>query len=169
MSEKSESKLYEMAVRGSDFRDEYEFELYGEEVTAIIKPLVDNEFLPIAAFLKKHLDLGDEAEQEEVVSEAVDKVEEAAEEQENGVDVSKLDEEVVATLQQAAKYGLHGSYDDDGNEVEFDDERKEFIVSELRGGYSVELGAKVLDISGDVRDAERFRGARGSVADSRDS
>jgi hypothetical protein len=170
MSEKKQSKLYEMAVRGTEFEDEYEFELYGEPVTAVIKPLVDDEFLPIAAFLTEHLDVDEDTiEEGKAVSEAVDKVEEESEGDEP-VDISQLDEEFVKWMQNAAKLGLHASYDEDGNKVEHTDEEIEFIVDEaLMGGYSVELGSKVLEISGDVRDAEKFRGARGSVADSRDS
>jgi hypothetical protein len=171
MSDKKQSKLYEMAVRGTEFEDEYEFELYGEPVTAIIKPLVDDEFLPIAAFLSEHLDVDeDNIEEGEAVSEAVEKVEEASDEDSDSpVDVSQLDEEFVGAMQEAAILGLHGSYDEDGNKVEHTDEEVEFIVTEaLMGGYSVELGSKVLEISGDVREAEKFRGTRGSVADTRD-
>lgn len=166
-SDRSSSKLYEMVVRGTEFEDEYDFELYGEEVTAVIKPLVDDEFLPIAAFLAEKLDVDEEdIEQEEAVSEAIDKVDEASEEE--GVDVSQLDEEFVEVMQEAARLGLHASYNDDGEKVEHSDEEIEFMVHEMRGGYSVELGSRVLEISGDVRDAEKFRGGRGSVASSRD-
>jgi len=169
-SERSQSKLKEMAIRGTKFRDDYEFELYGEDVTDIIKPLVDDEFLPIAAFLADHLGLEDEdIEKEQAVSEAVDKVEEESD-GEDGVDISKFDEEFVAIMQEAAIYGLHGGYDDDGNVVEYDDEEKREIVKEmLMGGYSVELGSRVLEISGDVRDAEKFRGGRGRVEHTRNS
>lgn len=167
-SERTESKLYEMVVRGTDFEDEYEFEMYGEPVTAIIKPLVDDEFLPIAAFLKSHLDVDDDFEEEEVVSEAIDKVEEEKE-GDGAVDVSQFDEEFVAALQKAAEYGIHGSYDEDGERVEHTDEEVEFMVSEMMGGYSVEIGSRVLEISGDVRDAEKFRGGRGSIDSTRNS
>lgn len=156
-----------MVVRGTEFEDEYDFELYGEEVTAVIKPLVDDDFLPIAALLAEKLDVEEEEiKQEEAVSEAIDTVDEAAEEE--GVDVSELDQEFVSVMQEAARLGLHASYNSEGEKVEHTDEEIEFMISEMRGGYSVELGSRVLEISGDVRDAEKFRGGRGSVADSRD-
>jgi len=164
------SKLYEMAVRGSDFEDEYEFELYGEPVTAIIKPLVDDEFLPIAAFLSDQLDVDEDAESAEAVGQAVDRVEDASAEDEDveqPIDISELNEEFVETMQAAAKLGLTASYDEDGNRVDLSDEEITEIVESMMGGYSVELGAQVLEISGDVRKAEKFRGSRGSVADSR--
>jgi len=169
-SDRSISKLKDMAIRGTKFRDDYEFELYGEEVTAVIKPLVDEEFLPIAAFLAEHLDLDEEdIEEEKAVSEAVDKVEEAADGDDEDIDITNFDEEFVAIMQQAAIYGLHGGYDENGDIVEYSDEEKAEIVEGLMGGYSVQLGSQVLEISGDVRDAEKFRGSRGSVSDSRDS
>jgi hypothetical protein len=53
--------------------------------------------------------------------------------------------------------------------VEHTDEEVEYIVDQMMGGTSIELGGHVLEISGDVRDAEKFRGGRGSVEHSRDS
>lgn len=170
-SERSDTKLMEMVVRGSEFKDDYEFELYGETVTAIIQPLVDDEFLPIAALLSAKLDLDEDIDEDKAVSEAIDKVEDADADEEEGapVDVTEFDDEFVAIMQEAARYGLYGAYDDNGDAVEYDDDEVDYIVSEMMGGYSIELGSKVLEISGDVRDAEKFRGGRGSVKRSRDS
>jgi hypothetical protein len=170
-SERSQSKLHEMVVRGTNFKEDFELELYGEEVTVILQPLVDDEFLPIAAYLSEHLDFDEEVDGDEAVSESIEKIEEAKEAapEEENIDMSKLDEEFVAVMQEAAKYGIWGGYDDDGEPVEHDEEEIEFIVENLMGGTSVELGGRVLEISGDVRDAEKFRGGRGSVERSRDS
>jgi hypothetical protein len=158
-----------MVVRGTNFRDDYDFELYGEEVTAILQPLVDDEFLPLAAFLSEHFDLEEDVDQDEAVSEAIDKVEEAEESEDEPIDISKLDEEFVAIMQEAAVLGLYGGYDNDGEPVEYSEEESEEIVKSMMGGYSVELGGRVLELSGDVRDAEKFRGGRGSVDSTRDS
>lgn len=170
-SERSQSRLMEMVIRGTNFKDDYDFELYGEDVTAIMKPLVDDEFLPIAAMLAEKFDMEDEElDKAEAVSEAVDKVEEAKDEDADApIDISQLDEEFVALMQEAARLGLYGGYDNDGNEVEFDDDEIDYMISEMMGGYSVELGSQVLEISGDVRDADKFRGGRGSVEHTRDS
>jgi len=169
-SERSQARLMEMVIRGTKFKDDYEFELYGEDVTAIMQPLVDDEFLPIAALLSEKLDMEDEIEEEEVVGEAVEKVEEAKDDEGDApIDISKLDDEFVALMQEAARLGLYGGYDNDGEEVEFDDDETEYMIDNMMGGYSVELGSKVLEISGDVRDADKFRGGRGSVEHSRDS
>ncbi|WP_330630660.1 hypothetical protein [Halocatena halophila] len=158
MSDKPKGKLYEMCVRGDDYTEDYDFEMFGEEIAVIMSPIVDNEFLPIASFLKGHLDMDEE--------EAVERVEEAKEEAEergdDTVDVSNMDKEFVEAMQDAAKLGIVGSYDDDGNMVEYTEDDAEKMVSMMRGGYSVELGGKALEISGNVRDVKKFPGSRGS-------
>lgn len=170
MSDKSVPRLKEMAIRGSDFRDTYEFELYGEPVIAVLQPLVDDEFLPIAAALADHFDVEDEdIDAEEAVGEAVDRVDEAegADEDEDSVDISKMDERFVDIMQGAAILGLVGDEGPDGEVDEYTEEEKKEIIESMMGGYSVELGSQVLEISGDVRDAEKFRGARGRVEHTR--
>lgn len=160
--ERSVSKLYEMCVRGSNFREDFDFEMYGEEVTAILKPLTDDLFLPLSARLSDHLDIDrDELEDQEAVEEAAEKIEDAKPDDGGPVDISKMDEEFINVMQTAAILGIAG--EDMGHT---DDEVKE-MVHMMMGGYSVEIGGQVLEMSGDVRDATRFRGARGSVSGSR--
>lgn len=159
---REKSKLHEMIVRGKHYREDFEFELYGEEVVAIIRPLVDKEFLPVAGMLAEKFDLD---EKEEAVDEAIEKVEEAKEEGETDtVDVSEMDEEFVDIMHGVAVLGLEGTYDEEGNEVEIDKEEGREMVESLMGGYSVELASEILDVSGSVRDAEKFRGGRGSLS-----
>lgn len=168
MSDKSVPRLKEMAIRGSDFRDTYEFELYGEPVVAVLRPLVDDEFLPIAAALADHFDVDDEEiDTEEAVSEAVDEAEGAADDDNEDVDVSKMDGRFVEIMQGAAVLGLVGEESEDGDVYEYSEEEKNDVIESMMGGYSVELGSQVLETSGDVRDAEKFRGARGSVEHTR--
>lgn len=157
-SERSQSKLHEMVMLGKDYREDYDFELYGEEVTVVLRTLPDIEFLPILAVIADHMGLEDEIEEmeEEVVDEALDEIDEARDE-EGTVDISKLDKKFVATMQEAAKLGLEGTYDHDGEKIDLGEDEAEEMVEDLRGGYSVELGGEVLDISGNVRDAEKFR------------
>jgi len=149
----------EMAVRGDSFREDYEFEMFGEEVVASLAPLKDEKFLPIAGFLKAHLDM-DEDEAVEAVEKAKEEAEEAGEE---SIDVTKMDAEFVAAMQRAAIAGIRGSYTEDGEYIEHDEEEARAMVKMMVGGYSVEIGGKVLEVSGDVRDATKFRGSRGSI------
>ena len=90
-SNKSESKLYEMCVRGHKYREDYEFKMLGEDVVASLAPLKDEKFLPVAAFLKEHLGM-DEEEAVEAVEEAK---EEADAEGEDTIDISRMDGEVT--------------------------------------------------------------------------
>lgn len=153
-SNKPQSKLYEMCVRGHEYRDDYDFEMLGESVTASLGPLKDEQFLPIAGFLKEHLGMDEE--------DAVDTVEEAKEEADgDSIDISNMDEAFVAAMQRAAIGGLKGSYSEDGELVDHDEDEATKMVEMMVGGYSVELGGKVLELSGDVRDVEKFPGSRG--------
>lgn len=158
---RSQSKLQEMVIRGKEYREDYDFEMFGEEVTGVIRPLPDEEFLPLAAFLADHFDVDtDELDEEELAERANEEIEEARDE-EGDVDMSKLDKEFVATLQQAAILGLEGAYDDNGEYVDHTKDEVKEMVTAMVGGYSVELGGEVLDLSGNIRDAERFRGSWG--------
>jgi hypothetical protein len=148
-----------MAVFGSEYRDEYELEMFGEDVIAVLAPLEDKKFIPIASFLKEHLGM-DEDEAVEAVEEAKDEAEEAGE---DTIDISDMDEAFVAAMQRAAIAGIKGSYEDDGEAVEYTEEEATHMVNVMVGGYSVEIGGKVLELSGDVRDATKFRGTRGSI------
>lgn len=158
-SEKSTSTLMDMCIRGRDYREDYDFEMMGEDVTASLAPLADEKFLPIAAFLKEHLGM-DEEEAVETIEEAK---EEADEQGNDSIDISKMDTEFVVTMQRAAIHGLKGSYDSSGSLVRHDEDEARKMVKMMVGGYSVEIGGKVLEISGDVRDATKFRGSRGSI------
>ena len=152
MSEKNLSKLYEMVVKGDRYREDYEFEMFGEEVVAVLRPLKDGEFLPIAGKLQEKFDMDEE--------EAVEEIEEA-ELEDGGIDVSDMDEEFVDLIKIAAKRGIVPDEMEGPDGEELTQEDVDELVDKMIGGYSVELGGKVLELSGNVRDAERFRG-RGS-------
>lgn len=155
--ERSQSTLQEMVTLGKEYREDYDIEMFGETVTGVLRPLPDKEFLPLAAFLADHFDVDpEELDEEELTEMAKEEVEEARDET-GDVDISKMDEQFVATLQQAAILGLEGGYDEDGNYVDYSDEEVEEIVTDMIGGYSVEIGGEVLDLSGNVRDADKFR------------
>lgn len=149
MSDNSENiniaKLRELAVRGKDYREDYEVEYYGESATFALRPLVDIEFLPIAAFLEDKLGLDAE--------EAQEMVEEEREDNEGNVDPSNFDREFVEIMQKAAIQGLTSGPDCD------EGERKEVRtqVESLQGGKSLEIAERVLDVSSDAESAKSFR------------
>lgn len=149
MSDKSEninvSKLRELAIRGKDYREDHEVEYYGESAVFALRPLVDIEFLPIAAFLEDKLGLD--------ADEAQEMVEEEREENEGNIDPSNFDREFVEIMQQAAIYGLTSGPECD--EAEREEVRTQ--VESLQGGKSLEIAERVLDISSDAESAKSFR------------
>lgn len=149
-SAKSSATLVEMAEQGKEYREDYTFELYGQEVEVVLKPLTDEIFLPLMAELAESLGVDEEMLRKGEVDDELD-----AEIDE--VDPSQMDEDFIKTMQKAAVKGLHGQYDAEGSVEVLDTEEKAEIVSSLVGGASVELGSKVMDVSGNIRDAEKFR------------
>ena len=148
MSEKSQSKLMQMVVRGKNYRETESIDMFGETVEVVIRPLVDAEFLPISARLQQKFDMDE--------NDAVDAIEEAKEQSEDDedeyLDISQFDEEFVELMKKAAKLGICG--DDMGHTQE----EVDYMVDNMVGGFSVEIGGMVLETSGDIRDAEKFRG-----------
>lgn len=150
----TDPELYEMAVRGREYRKEDTIEMFGTEVSVVLRPLEDREFLPKTAALRAHLDVED---QDEVPDAARDKIEDEKDPETGEIDVSKLDEDFVGILQDSAAMGIVGG-DEDGD---MDQEMIDEMVYGMVGGYSVELGSRVLELAGSVRDVEEFPGARG--------
>jgi len=148
MAEKPQSKLMEMVVRGKDYRETETIEMFGEDVDVTLRPLVDAEFLPISALLQQKFDMDED--------DAVDAIEDAKaerdEDEEEYLDVSQFDEDFVELMKKAAKLGICGE------DMGHTDDEVEFMVENMVGGYSVEIGGMVLEVSGDIRDAEKFRG-----------
>lgn len=150
-SEKDVSKLMEMVVRGRNYRETEDLEMFGETVEIILRPLVDAEFLPISALLQQKFDMDDE-QAVEAIEEAKEEAEEDGEEY---LDISQFDEEFVELMKKAAIRGI------DGEAMGHDDEDVKWMVENMVGGFSVEIGGMVLEVSGDIRDAEKFPGGRG--------
>lgn len=146
------SRLREMAVKGRDYRENFEFEYYDETATIVLQPLVDDEFLPIAAILEDKLDMDVEEAQE-----AIEDEREAGED--DSIDPSNFDEEFVHTMQDAAVLGI---CTDEGAAEGEDEEGVREIVSMLQGGKSLLIAERVLEISQDAESAEKFRRDGGS-------
>lgn len=145
------SKLREMALRGDDYRETIDFEYYGEEGELIVRPLTDEEFLPIAAFLEDRLDLDPE--------EAQEALEEGKDEEDNTIDPGQFDEDFVAIMHEAAIFGIDTT---DGIAEGEDEEGVTEIVKMLQGGKSLIIAERVLEISSDADKAEQFRRDGGS-------
>lgn len=144
MNDNSDSKLYEMVVRGKNYRETFSLEMFGEDVDVIIRPLMDKEFLPITAKLQEKFDLDEE--------EAIQEIEDAKEEGDDDfIDASAFDDEFVELMGKAARLGICGE------DMGHTDEEVEWMVGNMVGGYSLEIGGAVLELSGNIIEAEKFR------------
>ena len=139
-----DSKLYEMVVRGKNYRETYELDMFGETVEVILRPLPDKLFIPLTGRLEAKFDMDEE--------EAIEAIEESKDGGDDDmVDVSDFDDEFVALMQEAAVAGIVGE------DMGHTDDEVEWMVDNMVGGFSVEIGGAVLELSGDILDAERFR------------
>ena len=139
-----DSKLYEMVVRGKNYRETYTLDMFGEEVEVIIRPLPDKIFIPVSGQLESKFGMDEE--------EAIKAIEDSKESGEDEyVDVGDFDDEFVELMQQAAVAGIVGK------DMGHTDEEVVWMVDNMVGGFSVELGGAVLELSGDILDAEKFR------------
>lgn len=144
------SRLREMALRGDQFRDTIDFTYYDMEGELYVRPLTDEEFLPIAALLEDRLDLEPE--------EAKDALEEGKDD-DGTIDPAQFDEDFVAIMFDAAVLGI----DTEQGIAEGEDPRGvREIVEMLQGGKSLVIAERVLEISSDAETAESFRRDGGS-------
>lgn len=148
-STKSRSTLTEMAQKGTEYRQDEEIEIYGETVEIVVKPLDDDKFLPLMAEMAEALDV----DQESLAEGPKDEIEEEFGDE---IEVSQMNEDFIDVMQKAAVAGLHGQYVGDDEVEVLDTERKAEVVSSLKGGASMELGLLVMDVSGNMEDAEKF-------------
>lgn len=145
------SRLREMALKGDQYRDSIDFTYYDEEGELFVRPLTDEEFLPVAAFLENRLDLDPE--------EAQEALEEGKDDAGDAIDPSQFDEAFVEIMHEAASMGIDTSQ---GIAEGEDDEGVEEIVKMLQGGKSLIIAERVLEISSDAESAEAFRRDGGS-------
>lgn len=138
------SRLREMALRGDEYRDTIDFTYYDMEGELFVRPLVDEEFLPIAAFLEDRLDM-DTDEAQEALEDG---------EEDGSIDPSQFDDEFVEIMHKAAAMGIDT---EQGIAEGEDDEGVEEIISMLQGGKSLIIAERVLEISSDADKAESFR------------
>jgi len=154
MSDKANiPRLKELAIRGKEYREENEYEYFGETMRLGIGPLEDQRLIPITGTLQSKFGMDIE-----------DATEEIEESREGGdIDPAKLDQEFVVLMARAAIEGIDQSMcDADGmsdEEMEqvfgiFDDEEENIG---LRDGLTLEIAQDVLDISDDDEKAENFR------------
>lgn len=150
----SVSRMKELALRGKEYREENEYDYFGESMTVCIGPLEDKILIPITGTLQSKFGMD--------IEEASEEIEESRDEG-GDIDPGKLDEEFVIIMARAAIAGIDRTMGDaagaDKEELEqifgISDNEEENIG--LRGGLTLEIAQDVLDISDDEESAEKFR------------
>lgn len=150
------TRLHEAVALGKHYREDMELDVFGDTLRIEHRALPDEEFLPILADLAGELDLDVGTSSDEAIEEAMEEVDEARDEEGN-IDITQLSDEFVALAQKAGARGITAAYDEDGEKVEIEEEESAELLEGMVGGISVEIGMRVLDTAGGVRDAELFR------------
>lgn len=154
MSDTNVSRLKEMAIRGKEYREEKEYDYFGETMDLVLGPLADEKLIPITGALQSKFGMD--------IEEASEEIEESRNE-EGDIDPGKLDKEFVHLMARAAIEGIDQG---EGAAEGADEEELEqiFGISDddaenigLRGGLTLEIAQDVLDLSDDEDSAEKFR------------
>jgi hypothetical protein len=141
------SKLKELAIRGTEYREEFNTTYYGGDLTLYIQPLSDLEFLPIAAELEQKMDMDTEEAQE-----LIEEEKEAGEQ--DTIETSHFDKEFVELMQEGAAKGI----DLEMGDAEGTNEDEILgVIESLQGGLSLEIAELVIDVSSNADKAESFR------------
>lgn len=151
--------LKEMMLRGRDYRTEHEAEIFGEEITLVLMPVADEDYYPILGALDSKLGLSED--------EAMEEIEEALEEADGdaaNIDLSQFDAEFIGLLKRLCRYGIDPE-GMDGDEEMMDEmfgsrECPDQERPPTFGGYVLEWGFEIMDVTGNLRDAKKFRGGR---------
>ncbi|RCU47935.1 hypothetical protein DU504_11900 [Haloplanus salinus] len=146
--EKSLRKLTELMMRGSGFREEKEVEVFGGAVTLVFKPIPDRDYIPMMVALEEHLGIeADDAMGD--IEEALADAETTAE-----VDLSVFDTDFIDLMYEMVRLGI------DGEAMGGDEEMVDELLENAVGGYVLEWAFEVMELTGNLMDAKRFRGGR---------
>lgn len=144
--------LREMMAKGQNYREEFELEMFGSPVVFVLKPIPDEQYIPLQVYMKEVLGMDDE--------EAMERIEEAREEDEDGT--AKMEnirvedpEEFAKVLKQIAILSI------DYEKMDGDEEDVKALFEGAVGGYTPEIAYKGMEVTGNLRDAKKFRGGRG--------
>ena len=138
-------KFRRMVMRGTQYREEYEFEMFGEAVTLELKPLNDDQYTTLLEQMEEDID---DEKFAAIMAEAEGEDPEDLEDQ--------FDTGFVRAMQTAAKLGI------DPESVGETQEGIAELVDMMVGGQSIAIGREVMEITSNVSAAKDFPGARGS-------
>lgn len=131
-----EQKLRRLVTRGANYREDYTFKQFGEEVDMVLKPIPDEKYRNLLRVMKAEMD-------DEEMREAVKAANSEDTDLEEMFSVGQ-----TAALQEAACLGIVPE------SINEDEEGVRELVSMMVGQKSLEIGMKVMEISADVGDDE---------------
>ena len=150
MSRAEGCRFREIALKGHRYREEFDYDYFGEELTLSLKPVKEEELLPLQTLLMEKLGMDLDEAEEEI----------------NNAEAGDLDEEFINIMQEIALRGIatdegdaEGATKEDLREIigaTTEDQDGEDIG--LVGGLGVQIAQDVISISSDSEGAEKFRG-----------
>lgn len=148
----SDSKFRQLITQGYTYREDYTFEMFGEEVDIQLQPLTDDIYRHLLEQMEE--DIGDEK-----FKKLLDQKRSGELEVSEDGEVESLDADValgqIGALRLAAKYGI------DPKSVGEDREGVVELVDKMVGQRSIEVGMEVMSVTADVGELDDFPGARG--------
>lgn len=148
----SQSKFRQLITQGYTYREDYTFEMFGEEVDIQLQPLTDDIYRHLLEQMEE--DIGDEK-----FKELLNQKRSGDLEVNDDGEVESLDADValgqIGALRLAAKYGI------DPKSVGETREGVVELVDKMVGQRSIEIGMEVMSVTADVGEFDDFPGARG--------
>ena len=136
-------KFKKMILRGTDYREEYDFSVFDMEMTILISPLNDDQYTTLLEQMEE--DIGDE-KFKKIMQEADGKSEDEVEDE--------FDIGFINAMQTAAKLGI------DPDSVDLTQEEVAGLVDQMVGGQSIKIGREVMELTSNVSAAEEFPSGR---------
>lgn len=154
----SDPTFKQLVRSGYNYREEFDFEMFGHTVQIDLQPLTDDIYQPLLDRMEE--DLGEEKFERlmtlkrEGAIEDADDVESLTDSDQFGMDLAIGQ---IGAIRLAAKWGI------DPDSLEGVDSREEVIelVNQMIDQKSIAIGMEVMNITGAVGDMEDFPGARG--------
>lgn len=135
-----EQKLRRLVTRGYTYREDYDFEMFGETVPLQLKPIPDEDYRNLLKIMQAEMGKEEMRDAIKAANEADDP---------DDVDLeSMFSVGQTAALQEAAVLGI------DPDSVGEDEEGVRELVTMMVGQRSLQIGMKVMELSSDVGDNE---------------
>jgi hypothetical protein len=166
-SPKSLRLLTELMMRGARYREEEEYEIFGGKVTIVFKPIPDQYYTPLMVGMMELSGLDEDEikdELEAAIDQAVEEGEGATDEESISLSIFR-NPEMMEILKELCYRGIDAKAMDGDDEMlsVLIDGNPEEDVPGVVGGYLLEWGFKIMELSGNLMDAQKFRGGRNRV------